>query len=365
MTLPELSDANSFISDTITVDMQIEADYLADVVYFGTVSGTWGDWGGKMYRMVTRKECNGLQGLAQPSEWYLAPLLDADKPIVAAPTVGTDGTDFWVYFGTGRFFDKLDKTDVSSNATQTFYGIREPIDIYSSDCHTLSWDEVSNIDPPFVLDPVLNNPAQITLTSPFTTDPVGITRGQLGLLPVGDIRVLSTLSQDLADTLICNGDIGTLVSDNGTPSDPTDDVYEYNDTTCLPETVVPVADGGLGGTRSFRDLVNTISGTSFRCGVGTIGTDGWYRDIPDTRERNLGQAALLGGLLSYTTYTPYEDICLAEGLGYLYGVYYRTGTAWVQDVFGTIDVNARPRKENPDRMDLGEGAFNHAQYPCW
>jgi hypothetical protein len=366
-----LPDENSFVSDAITVDIEVESDYLADVVYFGTVSGGWDaahdgicsdSWGGKMYRLVTRKELatdSSVQCLAEPSEWDLALLLDAGRPIVSPATVGTDGTDFWVYFGTGRFFDKLDKTDDCSNDTQRFYGIREPID-FGDNCKSLSWAEVTNVDPPFVQNPILYEPAQITgvdlTTTPKTvlTDPGGIARGELGLLPVGDIRILATTSQVEPDTLICNGDAGTLINDNGTP-DPADDIYEYTDTSCLPKTVLPTATIPYPGTRSFNDLINTISGTSFRCGVGTVGTDGWYRDIPDDRERNLGQATLLGGLLSYTTYTPYADPCLSEGLGYLYGIYYRTGTAWTEDVFGTVNVAGRPRKENPERMYLGKG----------
>ena len=47
-----------------------------------------------------------------------------------------------------------------------------------------------------------------------------------------------------------------------------------------------------------------------------------------------GQATLLGGLLSYSTYIPNEDICSPEGSGYLYGIYYQTGTSWFEDVFG-------------------------------
>ena len=39
------------------------------------------------------------------------------------------------------------------------------------------------------------------------------------------------------------------------------------------------------------------------------------------------------GLLTYTTYQPYDDICKPEGLGYLYGLYYTTGTAWSRPVF--------------------------------
>ena len=322
-----LPDANSFISDLITVDMEIQQDYLADVVYFGTVSGTWGDWGGKMYRLVTRKECgaDGLQALAQPSEWDLALLLDADKPIVAAPTVATDGFNFWVYFGTGRFFDVQDKIDSSSNAMQTFYGIREPIS--ATDCRTLTWAEVLNVDAPSM-------PYTITTAGSFPQP-----RGQLGLLRTDQIGILSTNLLDQANTLICKGDTPDI---NG----------DYNDETCLPNAVVP--SGGLGGTRSFRNLIDTISGTSYRCGTGTMGTDGWYRNFPLSRERNLGQASLLGGLTNYTTYQPFE-VCLADGLSYLQSIYYRTGTAWIEDVFGNVPYNSEPRQENPDRVDLGKG----------
>jgi type IV pilus assembly protein PilY1 len=89
--------------------------------------------------------------------------------------------------------------------------------------------------------------------------------------------------------------------------------------------------------------------------MGTMGTDGWYRDFPDDRERNLGQATLFGALLNYTTYQPFEDICVAEGLSNLYSVYFRTGTAWIEDVFGNVEYDPNAREENPDRIDLGKG----------
>jgi type IV pilus assembly protein PilY1 len=64
----------------------------------------------------------------------------------------------------------------------------------------------------------------------------------------------------------------------------------------------------------------------------------------------------LGGLLTFNTYQPFtRDLCQTEGLGYLYGLYYQTGTAWYEDVFGEIDADADPRQENPIRMELGKG----------
>jgi len=68
-----LADNYSFISDLITVDFQIEKNYLADVVYFGSIDGNWGNWGGKLNRLVVRDwvACNSLQTQIEtkPSEW--------------------------------------------------------------------------------------------------------------------------------------------------------------------------------------------------------------------------------------------------------------------------------------------------------
>jgi len=46
--------------------------------------------------------------------------------------------------------------------------------------------------------------------------------------------------------------------------------------------------------------------------VSQLTSDGWYLDF-STGERNLGQAALIGGLLSFTTFTPTADVCSAGG----------------------------------------------------
>ena len=109
----------------------------------------WEGWGGKVYRLVTHKEeSNGskmVEVVSTPSEWagLLAdnpmPLIDVGRPVTAAPAIGWDGKYRWVYFGTGRFFDKDDKTDSSSNAQETYYGIKEP-----QDCNdNLTWNTVS------------------------------------------------------------------------------------------------------------------------------------------------------------------------------------------------------------------------------
>jgi type IV pilus assembly protein PilY1 len=50
--------------------------------------------------------------------------------------------------------------------------------------------------------------------------------------------------------------------------------------------------------------------------------------------RNLGEAVLAGDILTFTTYTPSEDPCIPEGHSHVYGLYYRTGTAYFKSIFG-------------------------------
>ncbi|MBW1609480.1 MAG: hypothetical protein JRJ74_15470, partial [Deltaproteobacteria bacterium] len=124
--------ANSFVSDLISVDFELEDNYKTDVVYFGTVSGTWGGWGGGLYRLVTRQVDSGTgnQLVTNPSDWstLISPLnnplylIDAGRPVTGAASIGTDGTNYWIYFGTGRFLDSDDKTDSSSNAQEAYFG---------------------------------------------------------------------------------------------------------------------------------------------------------------------------------------------------------------------------------------------------
>jgi len=299
-----LLDNNSFVSDLVTVDFDLVDDYRADVVYFGTVAGTWGDWSGKVYRLVTRKEDGNAQETAsRPSDWSsllssssLAnplPLIDVDRPVTAAPAIAWDGHSRWVYFGTGRFFDGDDKIDSSSNAQETYYGIKEPQDCDGKP----TWATV------------------VKSPSPPTTTP-----GNQGLLQVDQI----------------------LVQESGTTGGAALSCVGGGD-ACLPVVNLNILD-------RFDELVTHIVGDGCTFGVST-GLDGWYKELTEARERNLGQATVLGGLLTYTTYQPWEDVCLPEGLAFLSGVYYLTGTAWHENVFGAIDNNGNV----VDRLDIGRG----------
>ncbi len=61
---------------------------------------------------------------------------------------------------------------------------------------------------------------------------------------------------------------------------------------------------------------------------------GWKINLAG-RERVIGQPAILGDIVTFTSYIPSDDPCEPDGTSYLWAVYYRTGTAYHKSVIGT------------------------------
>jgi len=117
-------------------------------------------------------------------------------------------------------------------------------------------------------------------------------------------------------------------------------ILVYNDGTVEGHPVV----GGSPVT-TWDDMIDAMEGP-------TSTFDGWLIDFTETNERNLGQAALLGGLLTFTTYTPSPDICKAEGTSALYARWYETGTSFYRKVFQ--DGNTFVDRNGDNVIDHGE-----------
>ncbi len=240
----ELQDPNSFISDPVAVDFDL--DYKTNALYFGTVSGTASSWNGKLRRILINNDLN-------PNNWIGdSVLIDTNQPITSAPSVAIDRNDqIWVYFGTGRFENRNDSNDLSQ---QSFYGIKENVSNYR-----------------FV--------------------------HKNALLDVSNAAVFNT------------GRVTGLESD---------DIDAFN---------------GLVTSDNLED--------------------GWRMDFPHPGERNVGQAAVLGDLVSFTTYVPNNDPCLYEGASYLYALYSLTGTSFPGGVFETAPEVAEV--EMAKTISLGQG----------
>ncbi|WP_417913957.1 hypothetical protein [Candidatus Electronema sp. JM] len=351
--------------------------------------------GGRVFRMVTKKlNPNGIETAAKPSDWPgmwndtadslkynngpLRQLADVQMPVIGAPSIGYDGDNFWVYAGTGRFFSEQDKADdgwclpgASANCDQQgdrskigFFGLKEPLK-----------DELSSFDywatlPPSSLDykynPMMtwariewdiNKTDNQNANLSAQTAPPAKAPGKRGLMQTDKIIVADVLHSPHVDA---NGNALSSLSCYNCKTSVTNrtqytctEVISTDADYCFPTNVMnSISVKGRKATDTgtsplidvpiFEKLRKYIAGTGFMTVDGknyTTGLDGWYRDFHDARERNLGTSALLGGLLTYTTYQPYNDICKAEGESSLYGVHYQTGTAWIENVFGTFDLS--------------------------
>jgi type IV pilus assembly protein PilY1 len=305
---------NGFVSDPISVDFDInpalKGQFVTDAIYFGTVEpnalGSWQGGGGHLYRLVmdTTGHTVKVDNASTPDDgsWGIKTLIDLSKdntfgnpvqPITAAASVGMDDDKkYWIYFGTGRFFDAEDKRD---STQQSFYGIREPM---VGD--KLTWNEVA-----------------ISGTASESNGVKG------NLQRVDTIKVKEF-----------NPDTAVTIQDPITCEEP--DLDPLNPVLICPPASID----------TFGKLESHIAKN----------TDGWYKHFApyENRERNIGQATLLGGLVTFTTYQPFSDVCKAEGESYLYAVHYKTGTSWKENVFGSeygLDEDGNVK----NKLELGRG----------
>ncbi|MDH3330424.1 MAG: hypothetical protein OEM01_14430, partial [Desulfobulbaceae bacterium] len=404
---------NGFVSDPITIDFDISPssfDYRSDAVYFGTVEGNFAthsvtglpfwDGGGTMYRLITRQTAyhpswnGGLTyqfahgvGVVQldttPDQWFtnilLEPFEDLNRngvqdlpdengqPITASPSVGYDGHNFWVYFGTGRFFDADDKGDPTQ---QSYYGIKEPMQWITNHpsppremVRKFLWDENDPTYGRIEHGPGIGPPVEGDYGVNLGSNPAG----QKGLLKVDEILVPESARASDALLLCRDTTTGEIRGGLMTPDlsclpteivvDPGTDPHVYFDHTREPNLVDYIAGREVTSGAVYNDVDECVSphpsGSSLPPYQNCV--DGWYKDFwpYGNRERNVGQATLLGGLVTFTTYQPYSDMCLAEGVSTLYGLYYQTGTPWYEDILGTFTKSNR--KFTSDKFTLGLG----------
>jgi len=221
-----------------------------------------------------------------PQNWNNpAVMFNPHRPVTAAPAIGFDGDFHWVYFGTGRFLDVKDKSDAGSNTQDYFFGLKEPKDTFTG---TFTWAPIEN---------------KIAVSTPAPANDAGART----LLQVDQIEVVEAFSAASA-RLKCR-----------------------NSVDCLPAEVT-----------TFKGLINYIVG---RCdaGLGCTGADGWVRALETPQERNLGQGTLLGGLISFTTYQPFQDICKPAGQSFFYNLHFQTGTPFYGSM---VDAGADRTMDN-------------------
>jgi type IV pilus assembly protein PilY1 len=301
-------DDNSQIANFITVDLDL--DYATDAMYFGTVSHTsMGFLGGKLRRLVLSDPENSILPTS-PTSWDTDSILfDAGQPISTAPTVAMDWKKrTWVFFGTGRFSSQ---EDVADSSQQSYYGIKEP------------WQDTIGYE---------NNMVNINEDTDGDSDLDNEMTWE---------QVYPTYLMDVSNTMVFesgniknyDGVTYTTVTDlNGNPMDTFLALEQEMDKDPSPPDNDPVG--------------------------ATIYPNGWKLHFSAVRERNLGQAALLGDILTFTTYAPDPNACQNEGDSYLYATYYKTGTAFSSSVIGlgsNTDPTDGTSKDVLRKKSLGKG----------
>ena len=109
---------------------------------------------------------------------------------------------------------------------------------------------------------------------------------------------------------------------------------------------------GVTGSTTVDQLGTTLEATNI---------DGWFTSLltspptPATAqgERVLSTPTVLGGTIFFSTFIPSTDICVAAGSGYLYALYYLTGTAYSQSAIGTTTVGGNTNVNRS--ISLGTG----------
>ena len=87
---------------------------------------------------------------------------------------------------------------------------------------------------------------------------------------------------------------------------------------------------------------------------------GWKSDLEYSAERVIGQSAVLGGVVIYTSYLPSDDVCLTSGESFLYAVHHLTGTAFSEPILGvnsgdTVTEDGTTYERSEKVIGLGEG----------
>ncbi|HHL39368.1 MAG TPA: pilus assembly protein PilY [Deltaproteobacteria bacterium] len=113
--------------------------------------------------------------------------------------------------------------------------------------------------------------------------------------------------------------------------------YAKND---LMDSTNIVVKNDYGSTTQVQNVPGSTGDVSYGTLITTARTyDGWYVDLTDTgsspSERVLSKAAVLGGIVLFTAFTPNNDVCALQGSSVLYALYYETGTAYIKSVIGT------------------------------
>lgn len=96
---------------------------------------------------------------------------------------------------------------------------------------------------------------------------------------------------------------------------------------------------GMAGTTTFSALIALVQSKR-----------GWVSTLQTAGERSVVNSTVISGVVFFPTFIPSTDICVAAGNSNLYGLFYLTGSAYTEPIFG-VDGSGHSVKS----LNLGEG----------
>jgi type IV pilus assembly protein PilY1 len=132
----EGEEENGFMSNPISIDANL--DFNTEVIYVAESYFSKEEWQGKVYRLSTKicagdacKDPDRWSYTTDPRKWTLSTLFKSPQPITAAPSASLDEQlNLWIYFGTGRYYNLVDRLDTAS--ANYFFGMKDPC--YQGNC---------------------------------------------------------------------------------------------------------------------------------------------------------------------------------------------------------------------------------------
>lgn len=244
----------------IVVDI-FNDDYLHDAVYVGNLYGG-------MYRLSNI----GVNQVPVVRQIYSSGLTDHSSPVSAKAEVGYMGdNDFWVYFGSGRYEDQVDKFTVDQ---QYFFALQENFqNIDFNDSNKDELHEVADRTTPYVMSDLITLTTGIIEGYAIDSDGNPVDLDESGTVDAGDLRKYRTLS--------C----------------PSPDANGY----CNPN----------GSSWALNLAIPTDSGS----------------------ERVITRPLIVAGIAFFATFVPDGDVCAGDGETWLFAVDMETGAVLSDAVF--------------------------------
>jgi len=265
-------------------------------------------YGGDLLGNVWRFDVNGDVGATGYDAQLLATLKGSTskaQPITIRPEVGIVSGNNMVYVGTGKY---LGTSDLSNTDTQSIYGIKDPLStgttpgtaIYSNP-RSITFPAWAALTPYAVGDMYTNGSTLYTVTTAYTS---GSTFGVVDTANTSS-QAISTNNKFVQQTLTI--------------------------TTCPTGSPASICTTGQTVITSTKNTVNLST------------NDGWFVDLPTTRERATNDPTLQLGTLGFVTNVPSSDSCTVGGTSYAYFFDYRNGgpiSTSTTDVLGVKLGNA-------------------------